>query len=266
LEEAGKPKFLSSPRTRRRLGWLTGVLALGGVIALLVVLLPGRPPEDNTLSPGGYTPPKPAKRMHRSNDQLVDPIQVAAQFIGTAVTRKNVDKSWDLLSPTYAGRGEYTREEWAKGDHAKGGEGIPVVEYPADRARWKLDYSLKNEVGLKVALWPKPGDDTPATVFDIALVRYGKGKHARWLVDYFSPAGSRTIPTGSGGGGGGGRSAAGFPDLNPKNSGAHRLDTIWLAVPIGILGLAILLPIAFGIGYLIRVKRAEREFAATSRS
>jgi hypothetical protein len=57
-----------------------------------------------------------------------------------------------------------------------------------------------------------------------------------------------------------------LPDLNPKNSGAHRLDTIWLAVPIGILGMAILLPIAFGIGYLIRVKRAEREFAANGRS
>ena len=253
-------KLLASPRVRRRLGWLAGLLGIVSVIAILIILLPGHKVHEAKPVEGGTLPAQPAPPVQRSNRQLVAPLNVAAAFLLTAVKRDHVDRSWDLIAPSYEGKSEYTRKEWAKGDRARNGEGIPVVEYPVDRARWKRDYSLKNEVGFKVALFPPKGDKTPATVFDIALHAYGKGNHRRWLVDYFSPAGSRTIATSQP------RTPTGLPNLDPTNEGARRLSKAWIIVPIGILGLILLAPLALGIGYIVRVKRAERDFADAGRT
>lgn len=241
---------------RRRLSWLAAILGVVGVIGLLVVLIPGRHDTEVPLVEGGYVPPKPEVPLRRRNRELVAPLEVASKFIQTAVARKNVADSWDIISPTYPGKSEYTRQQWAKAD------GLPVVPFQAERARWRLDYSFKNEVGLKVALFPPKNSDVPATVFDIDLVRRGKGENRRWLVDYFAPSGpgSTIITDLRSGGGGSNNRATGLPDLSPIG-GAHRISRAWILVPVGILGLAILFPLALGIGYVVRVKRAERDFA-----
>jgi hypothetical protein len=241
---------------RRRFGWAATTLAFLGVVGLLLVLLPGRPDEgEGPLVEGGYLPPEPEVPVRRRNRDLIAPIDVAQYFIITAVTRKNVAASWDVMSSTFPGKSEFTKEEWGKA------KALPVVPFDAERARWRLDYSFENEVGLKVALFPPKDSEEKAAVFDVDMVRRGHGKNRRWLVDYFAPTG-QTISTSEarGGGGSGGARATGLPNLNPAG-GSHRISTAWIFVPIGILGLAVLFPLGLGIAYVVRVKRAERDFA-----
>lgn len=241
---------------RRRLGWVASALALAGGVGLLIVLLPGRSAEAPEEGPRGigYEPPKPEVPVRRSARSLEEPLDAAAKFVRTAVSRKHVGESWDVVAPTYEGKDQFTRQTWAKGD-------IPVQPFPVDRAKWDLDYSYKNEVGLLVALFPPRGSDVRATLFNIDLRAFGKGKQRRWLVEYFGPAGTGTIATG----GGSGRTATGFPDLNPVGKpGKQRLDKTWILVPIGVLGLAVLVPLALGISYVIRARRADRDFARIS--
>ena len=211
MREAGLPKFLASPRTRRRFGWVAATLAFLGVVGLLIVLLPGRPDEGGApLVEGGTLPPKPEAPYRRRNKDLVAPLVVAEYFVSTAVTRKNLAASWDVLSPTLPGKSEFTKKQWAKA------KALPFVPFEADRAKWRPDYSLKNEVGFKVALFPPKHSQESAAVFDIALVRRGHGKNRRWLVDYFSPTG-QTISTGDtrAASGGGANRATGLPNLDP---------------------------------------------------
>jgi hypothetical protein len=242
---------------RRRLGWLATTLGFIGVVGLLIVLLPGRPEEGGApLVEGGYLPPEPETPYRRRNRDLVAPLVVAEYFVSTAVTRKNVAASWDVISPTFPGKSEFTKKQWGKA------KSLPFVPFDAERAKWRPDYSFKNEVGFKVALFPPKDSNERAAVFDISMVRRGQGKHRRWLVDYFAPTG-QTISTSearSGGGGGGANRVTGLPNLNPVGE-SHRISTAWIFLPIGILGLAVLFPLALGIAYVVRVKRAERDFA-----
>lgn len=236
---------------------MSGALVFAGCVGLLIVLMPGRSQtaEEPIQQTGGYVPPEPERAVKMSNRQLVGPLQVAAKFINTAVTRKDVAASWGILSPTYEGRSGYTKQSWAKGD-------IPVQSFPVSKAKWDLDHSFENEVGLLVALFPPKGSDYRATVFKIDLRAFGKGSHRRWLVDYFGPVGTETItttaaPTNP-------PRAGGFPDLNPRGKGgSSRIDRTWIIVPIGILGMAVLFPIGFAAANVIRSRRAERNFAKT---
>ncbi|HEV8603183.1 MAG TPA: hypothetical protein VGQ68_07265 [Gaiellaceae bacterium] len=244
-------KLLASPRKRRRAAWLVGMLVVAAGLAGLVMLLPDRHEPFEAPSGRGQAPPKQEHTVKRTRRELRGPLDVAAQFVATAVARKHTGESWKLIAPTYPGVEGFTKKTWAKGT-------IPVQPFPVDKARWREDYSFKNEVGLQVALFPPRGSEVRATVFNIDLAAVGKGKHRRWLVENFGPAGASNITTSVAP-----RSAGGFPNLGPgKRTGSGRLGTGWILVPVGILGLVLLLPLGLGIAYMVRVRRAEREFSA----
>ena len=247
--------LIASPRNRRRLGALSVVLAvIAGVIGL-VMLLPGVHEKLDKPVPGGSAAPKVETPYNRTKKDLRKPLTVAALFVETAVTRKNVAASWDLIDPDFPGKSEYTRKQWVKRDD------LPVVPFPAVAARWRPDYSYKDEIGLKVALYPPAHSANRAAVFDIALHRSGTGKQSLWRVVSFMPAGGSAGP-----GNGVPNRVGGFPDLgNRVGPQSHsRLNRAWLLLPLSILGLALLTPIGLGIAYAIRVKRAERQFARSS--
>jgi hypothetical protein len=252
-------KFLASPRMRRRLGWVGSMLLVAAGIGVLILLLPGR--SQVAAEPRGgpaYIPPEPDVPMRRTRGQLTQPLDVAAKFIFTAVIRKNVGESWDVVAPTFPGKSEYTKAEWAKGDD------LPIIPFPVARARWRLDYSYRNEVGLAVALFPPQGSEQRAAVFNIDMRAFGTGKNRKWMVENFGPAGVEGMA--AGGGSSNRMQASGLPDLNPVGtSGSSRLSNTWLIVPLGILGLALLFPLGLGISSLIRARRAEREFAQGAR-
>ena len=76
----------------------------------------------------------------------------------------------------------YTREEWRSGE-------IPVVPYPVAQARWKLDYTYADAVGLQVLLFPKAGSGMRPNLFLMELKPTGDPAHRRWVVDSWTPSG-----------------------------------------------------------------------------
>ena len=179
--------FPASPRRRRRLAWLGALGAAAGAVALLIVLFPSPDKVEETapLEPGGWVP-APQEQVEPSQDATAHALAVAADFVRTAVARRNVGSSWELVTPRF--RLGFTRKAWAKGD-------IPVVPFPVDIARWRLEYSLRNELGFEVALFPPKQSDQRATVFDIGMLAVGSGSDRHWLVDYFSPGPVGSAPS-----------------------------------------------------------------------
>lgn len=236
----------SSPRVRRRLAWGSGLAAVLALLATLVVVtMPDRTPElpGSAARGPGYAPAAAPKAQRRRLEELKEPLAVAARFIDTAVARRRVEDSWELVTPEL--RRGYTRERWARGD-------IPVVPYPVRYARWELDYSYADEIGLYVALFPKRGSNVGATVFTLDLRR--DAARRRWLVSGFAPAQNRTST----------RPGAG-PSQAFAAAADDRADAVlgarWLLVPLGLLAIALLVPPTVAVVYWLRVRRAERAWA-----
>lgn len=240
--------ILSSPRLRRRLIWGAGLLLVAGSVATLVVQSRSSEPEasESAVRAPGWQPAQPPAAVARSLAELREPLAVAARFVSTAVARKNVGSSWELVTPEL--REGYTRARWSKGD-------IPIVPFPVRSARWDLDYSFADEVGLRVAIYPLSGSKQQVTVFNLDLKALGHSGERHWLVSGFTPIG--IIKT----------SAENRPRTSlaeqrrAERSGSSRLSAAWLLVPLGILGLAILIPVVLGVSYWLRSRRAEREWA-----
>jgi hypothetical protein len=219
---------------------------------MVVFTGPSDPDGPSARGGPGWLPPEEPAAVAPTRDRVAASLAVAREFIRTAVARREVGESWALVSPSM--RSGFSRAEWARGD-------IPIIPYPVDTARWELDYSYSDSIGFQVALFPPRGRRIRPTVFNVDMRVFGSGKGKRWLVDGFTPGVVRALPAGSGPDQiAGERSAAGV-DLAPRDRGQARLGAIWLAVPLGVLALAVLIPVSFGIVNWQKVRRAEREFA-----
>jgi hypothetical protein len=245
--------ILTSPRRRRRIVWSASLLTVFSAVVLAMVAIPG--PSDDLSAPSrgpGWVPPDQPDAVAPSEKRIAAGLEVARRFLQTAVARRHVGDSWSLVSPSL--RQGYTRAQWSTGE-------IPIVPYPVDTARWELDYSYADSIGFQVALFPPEGARIRATVFNLDLRAFGEGKHQRWLVAGFTPGVVRALPAGSGPDDLSPRRRAVGVDLAPRSTGDPRLGAGWLAVPLGVLALALLIPITFGIVHWQRVRRAERAFA-----
>jgi hypothetical protein len=173
---------MSSPRAQRRMLWIGSIVIVVGVAAAVVVLVgdtgTARPEvieqEPAIVSQEGPKAPLPPEAR-----------KVAGEFILTAVTRKDLARSWDLTHPTL--REGLTKKEWLTGD-------IPVVPYPVsstDPAPMSVEESYANSAIMRVALAPEKGSDVKPQIFFIG-VRKLKG---HWLVDYWGPYSTVPVPS-----------------------------------------------------------------------
>ena len=172
---------------------------------------------------------------------------VAAQFVSTAVLRTHTERSYDISDKAF--HQGLTRAQWATGN-------IPVPPYrreDLDVVKWRLDYSYKDRVGLKIYLQPKPTSKVGGLAYNVELHQVGPPKHRHWLVDYWTPAGQQG-PAPS-------KAAAG--PLGPPPNTKPGLGAIWLVLPIGlVLGLLVSVPIVLGIRGWRRRVRADRAYNA----
>ena len=165
-------------------------------------------------------------------------------FVPTAVERRNVMVSYDLVTPAL--RGGMTRAQWASGD-------IPVYPFPA-RGRsfhyWTLDYAIRNEVAVDLFLQPRARAKVGPIAFSIDLKRV----RGRWLVDSIYP--TAIFPRA--GSGGGVRAASDYAAPASRNTppGSSRLGHVWVLVPASFLGLGIAVPIVLFVGAWWRDRRA----------
>ena len=242
-------RLVASPRRRRRLAWLALVAAVAALVVAVVSFFPSPSVKESRSGGPVWLPPKEEKPVRVKNAALVEPLEVAAKFIETAVARRRVADSWRLVTPQL--RQGFTRSQWASGS-------IPVVPFPVREARWELDYSYRNALGFKVALFPRRGSEVPATVFNIDLRALGRGKDRHWLVDGWTPAGRGSAPAREG------PQISGVPNLAGDVRTTTRLNTAWIALPLAIFGLVVLVPIAVGCMNVYRARKAEREYRAAT--
>ena len=270
-------RILRSPRRRRRLA----KIAVPIVIAVPLVFVgihysnPGNPGNATgpNVAESGYTVPKKApfttpdqRAVHRA----------LKRFIISAVARHDVRRSWDVSGPDL--RQGYTRKQWTAA-------GIPVVPYPAANhglGQWDfVEYSFKNDVGLEVFLFPKPGSGYAAMTADTEVV---KGHDGKWRVNYWMPkkfhgppaiaaatkhrvhkaiahTKHRKRPSHPA------RAHTTTTVAEPGMSGTleeHRQSRLWWAVPLGVLALLILVPIGVATFIWLQNRRARREYLRSS--
>ena len=219
-------------------------MLVGGAVTGIVFAFPAPKPP-----PGARLSTEKAETIAAEHQTSFAPKRkeverTAMAFVRTAVTRRDLDASYDLVAPKL--KKGYTRERWASG------RDLPVQGYPAIMAISRLAYSFDNEVDLQVALFAHKGQDKPA-VFDITLNRVRDGGHSRWLVSSFLPT-----PSNGGGIGQGPNRANLFGAPAPKTATSGR---VWLLIPAMLFGLLLL--VVGGLG--VRGWHAARLYRAYAR-
>jgi len=228
------------------------LLVLAGAITIGIVFRNTAPVEEATLRNEPvqvYHEPTPV-RLTTADRALA--LKTALKFVNTAVARRHVGDSYDLVAPGL--RSGISPAEWAKGDE------IPVVPYPAAEARVRVDYSFRNELGLKMMLVPASTSQLNPMTFNMDMTARGSGANRRWLVNGWAPSGVVSAPTGDGGGGG----VIGGSNLSPQNTEGldSSLGAAWIIAPIALLGAVLLIPIGLGIRSWRENRRAMRDYEA----
>jgi hypothetical protein len=184
--------FFSSPRRQQLLLWASAVVLVAGIAVFLAVFLsrgsaqPASAGSTSPSPPAATTPAtKPAKHPQPAGHAKAPSaaLQVARTFLLTAVQRKNLDASYDLVGPNLKGR--LTRAQWRKGN-------IAVTFYPARNARttaFVVKQVSANHVMLQVELTPQKGSHVRPLAFWLGLdhVAGKNGKSAHWIVNYWLP-------------------------------------------------------------------------------
>jgi hypothetical protein len=247
-----------SPRRRRRVAWLAGSVALVGGLIAVGVLWPNTAEDvPSALTPGKprvYHEPKAVKLTRESRAQA---LTTAANFVKTAVARQNVERSWMLVSAAL--KEGYTRAEWRQGE-------IPVIPYPVAQARWKLDYTFEDALGLQVLVYPRSGSGLRPNLFLMELKPVGDARHRHWVVDSWTSSGvanpALQAPASAPGRSAGGGTAVGVQSLDPGVVGQteSRLGAAWLLVPIGLLAIVPIVLAVFAVRSWRRSRRAERAY------
>jgi len=111
--------------------------------------------------------------------------KVAAKFVKTAVTRDDVDASWEITGSCLKGlpclKAGFTRKMWHSGN-------IPVVPYPAyGGVKYAITYSHPDDALLEVEVFPRKGSKTKPAVFHMELHKYAGAKGNPWKVVHWGP-------------------------------------------------------------------------------
>lgn len=222
---------LSSYRFRRRLLWsatLLGALAVG--VTVSIVFWNTGPLKDETFSGGvAQTYVAPATVTLTAADKA-EIVLIAKRFVSKAVTRDDPAAAFELAGPNM--RSGTTKANWESGE-------IPVVPFPVDDARWRVDYSIEGEVGLEVYAWPEPNQGLRPTVFFMSLVAVERGNDRSWLVDSWVPRGGSPAVLAQRISG-----KSPFDPPEPTERYTESTSAAWLLVlPGAILGLLVAVPI-----------------------
>lgn len=241
--------------------WLGALLLLVVGVVTLGILYPntGKDDEPESAAPVSraaqiYQEPKTVK-LTRADRELA--LANALQFVNTAVARRRIERSYDLVTPEL--RQGLTRTDWASGE-------IPVVPFPAAEVRARIDYSYANEIGLTMLLVPPANSRAAPATFNMDMRALESAGKRRWLVNAWMPtANTGQLPSSDEGATG--AEAAGFPNVGNAVEAQRGLDAplsaAWIVVPLSVIGLALMVPIGLGIRSWIQNRRALREYEAS---
>ncbi len=251
-----------SRRWRRRLilGTIAAVLVPVGYLAVHYSN-PGDPGDATGPEVPDYVQPTKSP-FTASEKQAVS--RSLKEFISSAVARENLSRAWDVSAPSL--KQGVSRREWNKGE-------LPVVPYPAAKrglGTWSfVQYSYTDTVGLEVFVFPKPGSGWSAMTADVELLKQPDG---RWLVDYWMPKRFHGPPA---------LSASQLKKAQKEAKAANKTkqraaveeepyrppqaSQWWLALPIAILSLIVIVPLTLGLVYWYRNRKATRAYLDSAR-
>ena len=166
--------------------------------------------------------------------------------------------------PLVAAREPCAQGRATRARNGSGGE-IPVVPYPVAQARWKLDYTYADAVGLQVLLFPEAGSGMRPNLFLMELKPTGDPAHRRWVVDSWTPSGvanpALQAPELRAAGGAAGARSACSRSIPPSSGNTEsRLGAAWLFVPLALFGIVPIVLAVFGVRSWRRSRRAERAY------
>jgi hypothetical protein len=179
-------------------------------------------------------------------------LSTAANFVTHAVARRKVELAYDIVAPSL--KGGISRAEWRTAD-------IPVVPFPVDVARWKVEYSYADALGLQVLIFPPARSKLRPSVFAMELTPTGNGRN-RWLVSSWAPVGmtAGAAPAAQSSGPGG------VPNLsNQPPDQEARLGAKWLLAPVALLAVVPMIVVAFYVQSWRRGRRAAAAYAPRDR-
>ena len=225
------------------------VLAAAGAAALVVALLPD---DHGSIAASSQT--RAAQLVHRQRQIRVTPAMRTAidvlfdEFVPRAIARQAPGSVRSLVTPNLWRQA--TPAEWRSGT-------IPVPPYdPAGTTfhGWRTVYAFPRNLSVELTLEPKRPRD-PVETFIVGLKQIG----SRWLVDGIYAEGAH-----------GGGSAAAAPTSTAAaqttttehvvGGSRGRLSSIWLLVPVGLLSLIVLIPLAVFTRQWLSDRRVRRRY------
>jgi hypothetical protein len=193
-----------------------------------------------------------------ANDRLSPADRVAINatldvFVNHAVKRRDVGKSYDVVTPML--RGGMTRAQWSRGS-------IPVYPYPAAGRQfhnWTVQYRTREEVALELILSPNARNRKKLGQYLFHV--YLQPRKGRWLVDSFmvgatfSPEGKAPVVQAAGDfGATPGGQTYNRPGVE-RESRPPLVNSIFILVPFVVLGLLLLGIVAWIVVGKIRYAR-----------
>lgn len=226
------------------------VTALLGGIAVVAVRWPNTGTSSQVPQHEGlnavYVAPRSVPLGRARGDEV---LLLEQNFVEHAVFRRDVAKSFDLVSPDL--RAGFSRARWATGE-------IPVEPYPAaavKEIRGKLLYSYPEKVSLQIRFVPKDGATVPEQNFDLVVQQFGPAGARRWLVSSWLPSGVGARPR-----------AATSIDLRAQPDAKAPLGAMWLALPGALVAIVVLLLVGVAVRGWLRHRRAMRAFLSSRSS
>ena len=172
--------FPGSPRARRRLLWIGGLLLVTVVAAAAVVALPKGHEAKEVFRPGRVGSDHAEEGADDAPQRRQAVNRVLDTFVPAAVERKDPMRALPLVTPAY--RSGTSRREWSRGE-------LPVFPfYTSNRSfhTWTLNYSYPQEMSVEILLHPAAKETLGAQAFTVVL----KETKGRWLIDSFVPSAS----------------------------------------------------------------------------
>jgi hypothetical protein len=233
-----------SARARRRLLWAAIGLTTVAGIAAVVAFFPHAQRQQEHFRNVPADVPEASPRTVEASAALRKTLALqTAEFVRTAVNRKDLAASWPLVHPGL--KQGLTREQWLTG-------AIPVVPFPAvGIAEWHLDWSYADDVAADVVLVPTPKSGLYRKSFTIEFKLVKGEPEDRWLVYSWVPNGVSDALVQD-------EHKAAVEAALAKVQGHRGLSVDWVLVPVGIILCVLMLPLVIFLVDRRRLRRAER--------
>ena len=241
----------SSPRRRRRLAWIGAVVTAGAVVAAIAVLLPD-PKTPSSAPPKNAPPAQVATHSTRVTPAERRKINASLdRFLGAALDGSAPTTAWRLAGPEM--KVGSSLRKWRSGT-------TPVPHFPTRETKFHgwttVDAGPRYVIFDHLVVHARRGSHTTARIFSGEVVKRG----SRWLVNRFYTIAVMQKPTKTGTHQVGPNDYAAQAASAPAQESSSTLGKEWLLVGGGLIGLALLFPLGFGVASVIRSRRRRKEY------